>query len=445
MTKNAALFPLLAFSIFLILSPKPGRAQSNGAWRDSALSTYGALRDLSFPDSLYGWAVGDSGRVVRTTDGGIHWTSQASSTTANLAGVSFVSRLTGYAAGSAGTFLRTTNGGVNWSASATSPVFNWQRMRFTSQQNGWLVSNEASSIYRTTDGGATWNPVGPAASWTNLDFVDLWFNGGTDGWAAGGSTLLHTTDGSTWNSINSWYFTRLTAVSFPTDSVGYAVKSYNDVIHHDTSIVFRTTNAGTTWTDVGGFSNSVIVSAWFVSASEGWIAGDRVTYPGYNLEYGMILHTTDAGASWSMEGQFDTTRSFATVKRIAFADRMRGWCVGSSFLTDPSRLMVGKYYGIPTAVSDRTRPLPDGYLLEQNYPNPFNPSTTIAFAIPRTSHVRLIVADLQGREVARLVDGELHAGSYQRTWRPEGVASGVYYYRLESDGIVQTRKMLLLK
>lgn len=88
--------------------------------------------------------------------------------------------------------------------------------------------------------------------------------------------------------------------------------------------------------------------------------------------------------------------------------------------------------------------------LERNVPNPFNPSTTIAFSIPREGEVRLTVYDLRGRRVATLVDTVLPAGPHRRTWdgcddRGRPLASGTYFYRLNTGDRALSRKMLLLK
>lgn len=85
------------------------------------------------------------------------------------------------------------------------------------------------------------------------------------------------------------------------------------------------------------------------------------------------------------------------------------------------------------------------YKLNQNYPNPFNPSTTINFTIPRSSFTSLKVYDILGREVSRLINSELNAGSHSVTFNGENLASGIYYYRLESSGNVAVKKMLLIK
>lgn len=89
--------------------------------------------------------------------------------------------------------------------------------------------------------------------------------------------------------------------------------------------------------------------------------------------------------------------------------------------------------------------IPDGFLLEQNYPNPFNPSTRIRFHVGTAGFVTLRVFDVLGREVAALVNENLRAGSYERTFDAANLAGGVYFYRLVSGAFEQTKHLLVLK
>jgi len=94
--------------------------------------------------------------------------------------------------------------------------------------------------------------------------------------------------------------------------------------------------------------------------------------------------------------------------------------------------------------------LPVQFMLEQNYPNPFNPSTTISFSLPSQTRVKLAVYDVLGKIVATLIDGDAAAGTHRAVWNgctSHGLpaASGVYVYRLESDGMTHARTMLLMK
>ncbi|MDZ7289539.1 MAG: T9SS type A sorting domain-containing protein [candidate division KSB1 bacterium] len=88
---------------------------------------------------------------------------------------------------------------------------------------------------------------------------------------------------------------------------------------------------------------------------------------------------------------------------------------------------------------------PRDFHLYQNYPNPFNPSTVIRFQLPANNPVTLKVFDVNGREVARLIDGEMKAGHHHVTFAPRDLAAGIYFYQLTAGQFSQTRKAILMK
>ena len=99
--------------------------------------------------------------------------------------------------------------------------------------------------------------------------------------------------------------------------------------------------------------------------------------------------------------------------------------------------------GCQTSKSGRV--VPGVFSLAQNYPNPFNPSTVIEYGLPEDGEVQLRVYDLFGREVERLVDETVQAGTYIVNYDGSKLPSGVYVYRLEWNGQFITRRMTLLK
>ena len=103
------------------------------------------------------------------------------------------------------------------------------------------------------------------------------------------------------------------------------------------------------------------------------------------------------------------------------------------------------FSGIATAVEDPSGSLPQGFSLSQNFPNPFNPSTTIYFEIPKAGFVSLNVYDVLGRSVGTLASESLEAGRHKRVWNAENLSAGIYFYRLQSGGVVQTRRLTLVK
>ncbi len=102
----------------------------------------------------------------------------------------------------------------------------------------------------------------------------------------------------------------------------------------------------------------------------------------------------------------------------------------------------------PTAIDEdeqQTAHLPQAFELAQNYPNPFNPETTIAFSLPKTAEIALTVYNVLGQPIVTLANGRYPAGNHSVKFDGEGLSSGVYLYRLETEGIVIVRKMLLIR
>lgn len=112
---------------------------------------------------------------------------------------------------------------------------------------------------------------------------------------------------------------------------------------------------------------------------------------------------------------------------------------GSTFKLDD--LSFSGATGVVNAI-DQT---PQSYALHQNFPNPFNPSTVISYELPVTGFVSLKVFDLLGRERATLVSADQTVGYHQVTFDASNLASGTYFYRLQTGGYVETRKLVLLK
>ena len=102
--------------------------------------------------------------------------------------------------------------------------------------------------------------------------------------------------------------------------------------------------------------------------------------------------------------------------------------------------------GGPTGTGSQPISLvPDKFELMQNYPNPFNPVTKINFSIPKNGFVTLKIYDVLGKEVAALVNTELNAGVYNYDFNASALASGMYFYRLETNGFTDTKRMMLIK
>ncbi len=106
--------------------------------------------------------------------------------------------------------------------------------------------------------------------------------------------------------------------------------------------------------------------------------------------------------------------------------------------------------GSSVSIADELTQAPEGFRLAQNYPNPFNPSTAIRFNLPLAAEASLVVYDLIGREVVRLVDGNITAGYFEVMWNGRSgdgreMAAGIYIARLTAPGFSKSIKMVLLK
>jgi hypothetical protein len=108
--------------------------------------------------------------------------------------------------------------------------------------------------------------------------------------------------------------------------------------------------------------------------------------------------------------------------------------------------LVGDGTGLVTSVAENSgSSQPREFQLCSNFPNPFNPSTMIVFFLPRTERVTLKVYDITGRTIETLIDGEVPAGEHRLQWSAQGLASGVYFCRMEAAHFVDTIKLIYQK
>jgi hypothetical protein len=104
----------------------------------------------------------------------------------------------------------------------------------------------------------------------------------------------------------------------------------------------------------------------------------------------------------------------------------------------------------PTSVAEISNIIPDKFEVSQNYPNPFNPSTKFRYALPEGRNVKIIIYDIQGKQVAELVNNYQAPGTYEVTWNGKNddgqfVSSGVYFYKIDAGSYSVSRKMIMLK
>ncbi|MEW6511447.1 MAG: T9SS type A sorting domain-containing protein [Bacteroidota bacterium] len=120
--------------------------------------------------------------------------------------------------------------------------------------------------------------------------------------------------------------------------------------------------------------------------------------------------------------------------------------IGSRTVRDTLMRRVFAYFNTVTGISsDIAAAVPNDFALGQNYPNPFNPATVIRYQMPVSDRVTLKVFDILGREIITLLDGQQPAGYHEVLWNATGIASGVYFCRMDAAGFSAVRKMMVLK
>ena len=118
---------------------------------------------------------------------------------------------------------------------------------------------------------------------------------------------------------------------------------------------------------------------------------------------------------------------------------------GFLYALDFNNGVVYKITTPSTSVHNLMSDVDHDYELAQNYPNPFNPSTTIRYILPQASLVRLSMYNAVGQQVARLVGEQQQRGIHEVVFHGDGLASGLYYYRLTTGSFTETKKILLVK
>ena len=156
--------------------------------------------------------------------------------------------------------------------------------------------------------------------------------------------------------------------------------------------------------------------------------------------------TFEAGECQAIIIEFDLKSNVSvSSETIGFTDQP----VSGELVSYKATVLATEWQSVTVTLESSTNGdnLPQAYELEQNFPNPFNPVTTIAFSLPLSGHVTLKVYDLKGNEVTILVDGQYAVGRHPVTLDADklGLGSGIYFYKLQSENFVQTRKFILMK
>ena len=334
-----------------------------------------SIWDMHFLGDSLGWAIGDSGLLLQTTNSGQNWNLLTKSLNYSFKSIDFISDSFGYLCGerpntlnspsphplsvSEGVILITTNRGELWDT-IYSDTIGIYKARFRSQMLGWALGtsywinqftegNARNYILKTTNGGSTWQTffVGAGARLEDLTFVD-----DNNGFAVGpGGEVLVTTDGGdVWSFSNPTqrFISRLYAITFSDSLHGFIAGSDGAILqsfdrgytwsHYDSKLIegsiddiffvspftgwfvqsdlFRTTDGGLSWTASG---LSGLRRLYCFNKNNCWAYG-------YN---GQLVFSSDTGNTWTQQNTGTTT----TLSTIGFSNPKLGWLGGSGLLT----------------------------------------------------------------------------------------------------------------
>jgi hypothetical protein len=339
-----------------------------------------------------------------------------------------------------GGFKDNNNKGAAWIFTRSGGVWTQQGSKLvgtgatgTNVYQGWSVS--VSSDGNTAIVGGYGDNASTGAVWV--------FSRSGGVWTQQGTKLVGTGSvGISWQG---------TSVAISSDGNTFAEGGAYDNSNQGATWIF--TMSGGVWTQqgtklIGTGSVGLPYQGWSVALTSN---GNTLIEGGLNdnNNTGAVWIFTRSGSVWTQSG----TKLVGTGAIGTFV--YQGWSVAIS--SNGNTAIEGAYgdntgvgavwvfvnpsIGITTISTD----IPKNYSLSQNYPNPFNPSTSIRYDLPKNGIVKLVVFDELGREIKILVNENQTAGTYEATFNASQYPSGVYFYKLITDGFSETKKMLMIK
>jgi photosystem II stability/assembly factor-like uncharacterized protein len=377
-----------------------------------------------FVDSVNGWACGDSGIILRTTNSGRQWLRQQSGTRVLLEEVFFWDNLLGWAVGDSGTILYTSNGGNTWMFQTSSVSTRLTHIRFHSSGRGWATGARLTRL-RTTDWGNNWSGTAGDSTTPDID-SEYWIDDAAAGRSYSGGFQYTATGGAVW------------CIGFvPSPDV------YADMIGQ------RIGGIPTYWL-VGNTGTLNRVAKVVVAACPGG-AGIRFSSTDDSLSLndihifnspltmfavgnnGKVVSSVDSGTTWIRVDR-PTTASLNSV--FAFGAR-ESVVIGDS----------GQIFRRQTATEVRHKSESTGRKLFplQPFPNPFNSNVVVELSLTKHEHVRIQVIDLLGRIIMNVTDGTIEEGYQTFNIDFSLIPSGVFFLIVHTPTAIQVERLVHLK
>lgn len=391
-------------------------------WVPQNSGTTNDLKSVFFTDELTGYAVGNGGTILKTTNGGDNWEIKNSGTSEGLNSVFYVNENTGYTVGDNGTILKTTDAGENWTPKVSGTSSNLMAVHFPEENIGFSVSGSWTGpgiILKTTDGGENWtnselsnNVILYAVYFINADTGIVV---GKIGWMYPNGIIFKTTNGGT-NWVNTYTcgvtYASLSSICFINTEQGFVVGLNNS------GYLVRTADGGNGWT--GNYINIAqgLSSCYFLNENIGYAVG----WDYYNKS--LILKTTNGGIEWT--SQYNGSISNWYLTSVYFIDENIGYVVGDS------GTILKTTNGGTTGINER-EVIINSLVIS---PNPVKDKITIS-SPSITGNTQLSMFNVRGEKVLerQLSNNEIQIDI-------SALPPGVYFVKLQNEKMVEVAKII---
>ena len=384
-------------------------------WNNKISGSVYTNYELTFVDALTGFATGDYGTILKTTNGGTNWNRLTTNTKITFRCVEFINANTGFAAGDSSVIAKTTDSGLNWTLQkATNEVYTIISGISFADNNTGIACAGLQYIFKTTNCGQNWFRIQGA----NISLRKIQMMSQQTIYSAFFNYFFKSTNGG-----SDWIGYPIDLTTFESWDLDFKDLNYGFIACD--SGIYKTTNSGINWTKTNTLQNNYFSSVSFLNNDLGIAVGKN----------GKILKTTNSGLNWE-EQNASTYTSLLDCKVINDS---------VYYVCGYNGTIMKTIDGGTSSITQIGTTIPDNYTLYQNYPNPFNSQTTIEFDIVDNNIYVLEVYDCLGRKVDVVFNKYLNAGNYKINYNANKLSSGVYFYRMRSDKVSNTRRFIIIK